>query len=78
VSVLQLRGVSKTYGQEPAALVASGQVTHPSQVIMLLGPPAVQQAVSHGNVALPGIPAAAAVVPRTEIEPQAIARQPLD
>ena len=43
------------------ALVAPGQVTHPSQVIMLLGSPAVQQAVSNGNAALPGIPAAAAV-----------------
>jgi putative ABC transport system permease protein len=45
------------------ALVAPGQVTHPSQVIMLLGSPAVQRAVSPGNVALPGIPAAAAVMP---------------
>ncbi len=43
------------------ALVAQGQVTHPSQVIMLLGSPAVQQAVSNGNAALPGIPAAATV-----------------
>ena len=43
------------------ALVAPGQVTHPSQVIMLLGSPAVQQAVSNGNAALPGIPAAATV-----------------
>ena len=43
------------------ALVAPGQVTHPSQVIMLLGSPAVQQAVGNGNAALPGIPAAATV-----------------
>src|SRR5208282_5351756 len=43
------------------ALVAPGQVTHPSQVIMLLGSPAVQQAVSNGSAALPGIPAAATV-----------------
>jgi putative ABC transport system permease protein len=43
------------------ALVAPGQVTHPSQVIMLLGSPAVQRAVSNGRGALPGIPAAATV-----------------
>jgi putative ABC transport system permease protein len=43
------------------ALVAPGQVTHPSQVIMLLGSPAVQQAISNGNGTLPGIPAAVAV-----------------
>ena len=40
------------------ALVAPGQVTHPSQVIMLLGSPAVQQAISDGNGTLPGVPAA--------------------
>jgi putative ABC transport system permease protein len=45
------------------ALVAPGQVTHPRQVIMLLGSPAVRQAVSNGNAALPGIPAAATVTP---------------
>ena len=49
------------------ALVAPGQVTHPSQVIMLLGSPAVQQAVSTGNPALPGIPAAATVTPPNAI-----------
>jgi putative ABC transport system permease protein len=43
------------------ALVAPGQVPHPSQVIMLLGSRAVQRAVSNGNAALPGIPAAATV-----------------
>ena len=43
------------------ALVAPGQVTHPSQVIMLLGSPAVQQATSNGIATLPGIPAAATV-----------------
>jgi putative ABC transport system permease protein len=43
------------------ALVAPGQVRHPSQVIMLIGSPAVQRATSNGNVTLPGIPAAAAV-----------------
>ena len=45
------------------ALVAPGQVPRPSQVIMLLGSPAVQQAVSNGNATLPGIPAAATVTP---------------
>ena len=43
------------------ALVAPGQVTHPSQVIMLLGSAAVQQAIGSGTGTLPGIPAAAAV-----------------
>src|SRR5271154_5390291 len=43
------------------ALVAPGQVTHPSQVIMLLGSPAVQHAVGNGTGALPGVPAAATV-----------------
>ena len=42
------------------ALVAPGQVTHPSQVIMLLGSLVVQQAISNGNGTLPGMPAAAA------------------
>ena len=46
------------------ALVAPGQVPHPSQVIMLLGSsPAVQQAISNGNGTLPGIPAATFVFP---------------
>jgi putative ABC transport system permease protein len=45
------------------ALVAPGQVPHPSQVIMLLGSsPAVQQAISNGNGTLPGLPAAATFV----------------
>ena len=43
------------------ALAAPGQVARPSQVIMLLGSPAVRQAVSNGNTTLPGIPAAATV-----------------
>ena len=43
------------------ALVAPGQVTHPSQVIMLLGSPAVQRAVGNGTGTLPGIPAVATV-----------------
>ena len=41
------------------ALVAPGQVTHPSQVIMLLGSAAAHQAVSNGDGTLPGLPAAA-------------------
>ncbi len=45
------------------ALVAPGQVPRPSQVIMLLGSPAVRQAISNGNATLPGIPAAATVTP---------------
>ena len=49
------------------ALVALGQVTHPSQVIMLLGSPAVKQAVSNGSATLPGIPAAATVMPPNAI-----------
>ena len=49
------------------ALVAPGQVAHPSQVLMLLGSPAVQRAVSNGNAALPGIPAAATAMPPTAI-----------
>ena len=40
------------------ALVAPGQVRHPSQVVMLLGPAAARQAVSGGNGTLPGVPAA--------------------
>ena len=49
------------------ALVPLGQVTHPSQVIMLLGSPAVKQAVSNGSATLPGIPAAATVMPPNAI-----------
>ena len=49
------------------ALVAPGQVTHPSQVIMLFGSLAVQQAISNGNATLPGIPAAATVMPPNAI-----------
>jgi putative ABC transport system permease protein len=46
------------------ALVAPGQVTHPSQVIMLLGSSlAVQQAISGGNGTLPGVPAATVSFP---------------
>jgi len=49
------------------ALVAPGQVRQPSQVIMLLGSRAVRQAVRDGNAVLPGIPAAATVMPPTAI-----------
>jgi putative ABC transport system permease protein len=40
------------------ALTAPGQVTHPSQVILLLGEAGAQQAIAGGNGTLPGIPAA--------------------
>ena len=49
------------------ALAAPGQVRHPSQVIMLLGPAAAQLAASNGDVTLPGVPAAELAVP-TESE----------
>jgi putative ABC transport system permease protein len=45
---------------DPFALVAPGQIAHPSQVTMLLGP-AGAQAASGGT--LPGIPAAVVTVP---------------
>jgi putative ABC transport system permease protein len=45
------------------ALAAPGQVTHPSQVIMLLGSAAAQQAISGGNGTLPGVPAATVSFP---------------
>src|SRR5262249_30185163 len=46
------------------ALVAPGQVPHPSQVIMLLGSsPAVRQGISTGNGPLPGVPAGTLVFP---------------
>ena len=44
------------------ALVIPGQVTHPSQVIVLLGSPAVRQAIGNGTGTLPGLPAAATVM----------------
>jgi putative ABC transport system permease protein len=43
------------------ALVVPGQVAHPGQVTMLLGSPAVRQAIGHGTGTLPGLPAAATV-----------------
>jgi putative ABC transport system permease protein len=45
------------------ALVAPGQVTHPSQVVMLLGSAAAQQVISGGNGTLPGVPAATVSFP---------------
>ncbi len=45
------------------ALVAPGQVRHPSQVIMLLGPAAARLATSNGDVTLPGAPKAMLSVP---------------
>ncbi len=44
-------------------LVAPGQVKHPSQVIMLLGPAAAQAAASNASGTLPGVPAAVLSVP---------------
>jgi putative ABC transport system permease protein len=48
------------------ALVAPGQVTHPSQVILLLGSTAARQAAGNDNGALPGIPAAAVSTPNEQ------------
>jgi putative ABC transport system permease protein len=45
------------------ALVGPGQIRHPSQVIMLLGPAAARLAASAGDVTLPGVPAAALTIP---------------
>ena len=45
------------------ALAAPGQVRHPSQVVVLLGPAAAQQAISGGNGTLPGVPAATVSFP---------------
>jgi putative ABC transport system permease protein len=45
------------------ALAAPGQVRHPSQVIMLLGPAAARLATSNGDVTPPGVPAATLAVP---------------
>ena len=49
--------------QDEFALVAPGQVTRPSQVIMLLGPAVAQQTISNGSGTLPGIPAAIPSIP---------------
>jgi putative ABC transport system permease protein len=45
------------------ALVAPGQVTHPSKVTMLLGSAAAQQALNSGEATVPGVPAAALAGP---------------
>jgi putative ABC transport system permease protein len=45
------------------ALAAPGQVSHPGQVIMLLGPAAARLATSNGDVTLPGVRAATLAVP---------------
>jgi putative ABC transport system permease protein len=45
------------------ALVASGEVRRPGQVIMLLGAAAARLAASNGDVTLPGLPAATLAVP---------------
>ena len=47
------------------ALVAPGQIRHPSQVIMLLGPAAAQQLLSDQTV--PGVPAANVSVPTQQV-----------
>ena len=46
------------------ALVAPGQVAHPTQVIMLLGPAAARLAASGGT--LPGVPAATLLTPNEQ------------
>jgi putative ABC transport system permease protein len=55
------------------ALVAPGQLRHPSQVIMLLGPAAARLATVNGDVTLPGVPAAALAAPNEQVSgfPQA-------
>jgi putative ABC transport system permease protein len=54
------------------ALVIPGQVRHPSQVIMLLGP-AAALAASNSNAALAGVPAATVTTPNEQVSgfPQA-------
>jgi len=49
------------------ALVAVGQVRHPNQVIILLGPAAAELATSTGDTTLPGIPAATLSVPNERV-----------
>ena len=45
------------------ALVAPGQIRHPSQVIMLLGSAAGRLATSNGDATLPGVPTATLAAP---------------
>ena len=47
------------------ALVAPGQIRHPSQVIMLLGPAAAQEI--GGDITVPGVPAATVSVPTQQV-----------
>ena len=47
------------------ALVAPGQIRHPSQVIMLLGPAAAQKLISAETV--PGVPAASVSLPNQQV-----------
>ena len=47
------------------ALVAPGQLRHPSQVIMLLGPAAAQEI--GGDVTVPGVPAATVSLPTQQV-----------
>jgi putative ABC transport system permease protein len=49
------------------ALVAPGQVAHPSQVVMLLGQAAARRAISGGNGTLPGVPAASLSLPTSTV-----------
>jgi putative ABC transport system permease protein len=49
------------------ALAAPGQIPHPSQVIMLLGPAAARLATVNGDATLPGVPAAALAVPNEQV-----------
>jgi len=48
------------------ALVAPGQVTHPSKVTMLLGSAAAQQALNSGGATVPGVPAATLAGPNEQ------------
>ena len=54
------------------ALVAPGQLRHPSQAIMLLGPAAAQEI--GGDMTVPGVPAAAVSLPTQQVSgvPQAV------
>jgi putative ABC transport system permease protein len=48
------------------ALVAPGQITHPSKVTMLLGSAAAQQALNNGGATVPGVPAATLAGPNEQ------------
>ena len=48
------------------ALVAPGQVTHPSKVTMLLGSAAAQQALNSSGATVPGVPAATLAGPNMQ------------